>query len=125
MNGELRIYPALGYVVASLANLDPPAASNLARHLRQRLPEGPATDCRGDRASDAAAAARAMQRPPTSRLANINPAWSPDGRGLVFDSERDGAWHTYIADADGSNVRRVTTPEQRARRAGSFGLRAD
>ena len=27
MNGELRVFPELGYVVVSLSNLDPPAAS--------------------------------------------------------------------------------------------------
>jgi CubicO group peptidase (beta-lactamase class C family) len=29
MNGELRVFPQLGYVVVSLSNLDPPAASEL------------------------------------------------------------------------------------------------
>jgi CubicO group peptidase (beta-lactamase class C family) len=38
MNGELRIYPDLGYVVVSLSNLDPPAASNLVAYLGLRLP---------------------------------------------------------------------------------------
>ena len=33
MNGDLRIYPELGYVVVSLSNLDPPAASVLVRLL--------------------------------------------------------------------------------------------
>jgi hypothetical protein len=30
MNGDLRIYPRSGYVVAVLANLDPPAAQRVA-----------------------------------------------------------------------------------------------
>ncbi|HQR45088.1 MAG TPA: serine hydrolase domain-containing protein [Thermoanaerobaculia bacterium] len=38
MNAELRIYPASGYVVAVMANLDPPAATNLAGSIRDRLP---------------------------------------------------------------------------------------
>jgi hypothetical protein len=38
MNGELRIYPKSGYVVAVLANLDPPAASRLFNFLDARLP---------------------------------------------------------------------------------------
>lgn len=38
MNGELRIYPGSGYVVAVLANLDPPAATELARFIGDRLP---------------------------------------------------------------------------------------
>jgi CubicO group peptidase (beta-lactamase class C family) len=38
MNGDLRIYPQLGYVVVSLSNFDPPAASRLAEFIANRLP---------------------------------------------------------------------------------------
>ena len=38
MNGELRIYPELGYVVVSLSNLDPPAASDLVEYYTARMP---------------------------------------------------------------------------------------
>jgi D-alanyl-D-alanine carboxypeptidase len=38
MNGELRIYPASGYVIVVLANLDPPAASRAADFIGNRLP---------------------------------------------------------------------------------------
>lgn len=38
MNGELRIYPQSGYVVAVLANLDPPAAGAVADFIGERLP---------------------------------------------------------------------------------------
>ena len=38
MNGELRIYPQSGYVVAVLANLDPPAATQIASFVDLRLP---------------------------------------------------------------------------------------
>ncbi len=38
MNGELRIYPQSGYVVAVLANLDPPAATQVAEFIGSRLP---------------------------------------------------------------------------------------
>ena len=38
MNGVLRIYPQSGYVVAALANLDPPAARRVAAFLDPRLP---------------------------------------------------------------------------------------
>ena len=37
MNGDLRIYPKSGYVVAVLANLDPPAAQRVAEYLDPRL----------------------------------------------------------------------------------------
>jgi CubicO group peptidase (beta-lactamase class C family) len=38
MNGELKICPAPGYVVAVLSNLDPPAASRVADFITNRLP---------------------------------------------------------------------------------------
>jgi D-alanyl-D-alanine carboxypeptidase len=39
MNGDLKICPANGYVVAVLANLDPPAASRVSDFIANRLPE--------------------------------------------------------------------------------------
>ena len=39
MNGELEVCPANGYVVAVLANLDPPAASRIADFVTARLPK--------------------------------------------------------------------------------------
>jgi TolB protein len=40
---------------------------------------------------------------------NLNPSWSPDGRQLVFESERHaGTSCLYIIDADGNNERRLT-----------------
>jgi D-alanyl-D-alanine carboxypeptidase len=39
MNGELRIFPELGYVVVSLSNLDPPAASELVEFFALRMPD--------------------------------------------------------------------------------------
>jgi hypothetical protein len=38
MNGELKICPAPGYVVAVLSNLDPPAATRVADFMTNRLP---------------------------------------------------------------------------------------
>jgi hypothetical protein len=38
MNGDLRIYPESGYTVAVLANLDPPAATEISRFIGDRLP---------------------------------------------------------------------------------------
>ena len=37
MNGDLRIYPKSGYVIAVLANLDPPAASQVSGFIDPRL----------------------------------------------------------------------------------------
>jgi Tol biopolymer transport system component len=38
------------------------------------------------------------------------PSWSPDGARIAFasDREREGIWHIYVMNADGSNVHRVT-----------------
>jgi CubicO group peptidase (beta-lactamase class C family) len=38
MNGDLRIYPKSGYVVAVLANVDPPSAQRITDYLDPRLP---------------------------------------------------------------------------------------
>jgi CubicO group peptidase (beta-lactamase class C family) len=38
MNGDLMIYPQLGYVLVSLANLDPPAASRVVDFYAHRMP---------------------------------------------------------------------------------------
>ena len=35
---------------------------------------------------------------------------SPDGRSVAFDSDRDGVRGVYVANVDGSNVRRVSGP---------------
>jgi len=42
MNGELRIYPQLGYVLVGLSNLDPPSASRLVEFFALRMPATPA-----------------------------------------------------------------------------------
>ena len=39
---------------------------------------------------------------------NVRPAWMPDGKSLVFGSNRDGNWEIYVMDADGSNQRNLT-----------------
>lgn len=39
---------------------------------------------------------------------NYNPCWSPDGKKIVFNSDRDGNNEIYVMDADGSNVKRLT-----------------
>jgi CubicO group peptidase (beta-lactamase class C family) len=39
MNGDLKIYPHSGYVIAVLSNLDPPAAQQVSSFLDLRLPE--------------------------------------------------------------------------------------
>jgi TolB protein len=39
---------------------------------------------------------------------DANPAWSPDGRQIVFQSDRDGNTEVYVMNADGTGQRRLT-----------------
>ncbi len=44
-------------------------------------------------------------------MAQVNyslPSWSPDGRKIVFVSERDGNFEVYVMNADGSGQRNLT-----------------
>ena len=36
------------------------------------------------------------------------PSWSPDGKKIVFVSERDGNPEVYVVNADGSGLRNLT-----------------
>jgi Tol biopolymer transport system component len=40
---------------------------------------------------------------------NSSPYFSPDGKQLCFTSTRDGSYQVYVMDADGNNVRRITS----------------
>ena len=40
---------------------------------------------------------------------NEHPSWSPDGRHLVFESNRSGSKQVWTMLADGSNPRQLTT----------------
>ena len=39
---------------------------------------------------------------------DLSPAWSPDGRRIAFESNRDGGWEIYVMNADGSDVVQLT-----------------
>lgn len=55
---------------------------------------------------------RNLTRNPSSE--DRYPIWSPDGSRIVFTSNRDAdqIWNLYVMDADGRNVRRLTTVAQ-------------
>jgi hypothetical protein len=38
INGDLRVFPELGYVLVGLSNMDPPAASHLVDFFAARMP---------------------------------------------------------------------------------------
>ena len=44
----------------------------------------------------------------TKSAAEDMPAWSPDGRKIVFVSDRDGADEVFVMNADGTDVRKLT-----------------
>ena len=43
---------------------------------------------------------------------DMQPSFSPDGKQLVFVSDRNGSENLWISDADGSNARALTTGER-------------
>jgi TolB protein len=48
----------------------------------------------------------------SEKTASFQPAWSPDGRQIVFIRRVDGWRHIFTMNADGTNVRQVTSGEQ-------------
>jgi TolB protein len=64
---------------------------------------------------------RILMRNPTN--GDFNPKWSPDGRTILFVTDRDGNGEIYAADADGSNPRNLTrSPANDAGIGGANGL---
>ncbi len=53
-------------------------------------------------------AGRAPERLVSSSRAQLNPAVSPDGRRLAFESNRSGTAEIWVSDADGSNASVLT-----------------
>jgi Tol biopolymer transport system component len=52
------------------------------------------------------------QRLTTDPADDYNPSWSPDGTQIAFHSHRYlGVGRIFVMNADGTNVRRLTSPE--------------
>ncbi len=43
---------------------------------------------------------------------DVQPRWSPDGRQIVFVSDKDGSDDVWVMDADGKNLRQVTRTDR-------------
>ena len=43
------------------------------------------------------------------RIEYWNPAWSPDGRTLVFESNLEGKYTLFVINRDGTGLRRLTS----------------
>jgi len=41
------------------------------------------------------------------------PAWSPDGTKIAFESRRDGNWELFTMNADGSNIQNISNSPDR------------
>jgi len=39
---------------------------------------------------------------------NSEPVWSPEGRQIIFSSERTGNYEIYMMDSNGENLRNLT-----------------
>src|SRR5215467_13724787 len=48
----------------------------------------------------------------TGQAYDMQPAFSPDGKKLVFVSDRNGSENVWIANADGTHARAITTTER-------------
>jgi Tol biopolymer transport system component len=56
--------------------------------------------------------AKGRSAPPTKLIASTysshDPQFSPDGKRVVFTSDRSGSWQVWLCDSDGSNPRQLT-----------------
>ncbi len=50
---------------------------------------------------------------PVDRGIDTGPSYSPDGRQIVFESDREGTQQIYVMNSDGSNVRRISSGQGR------------
>ena len=51
---------------------------------------------------------RNKKRITNSTAIDVSASFSPDGKKIVFNSDRSGRRHLYVAESDGSNVKRIS-----------------
>jgi Tol biopolymer transport system component len=39
----------------------------------------------------------------------VRPTWSPDGKRIAYQSNRDGSYHIYVMDTDGGNTKQISS----------------
>jgi Tol biopolymer transport system component len=44
-----------------------------------------------------------------TQASNLRPTWSADHKRIAYQSNRDGSYHIYVMDADGSNTKQVSS----------------
>lgn len=59
-------------------------------------------------ATHAAAPGPAILQLTDDRASDVRPAWSPDNRTIAYQSNREGPYHIYLMNADGTNQRALT-----------------
>src|SRR5205823_4261465 len=55
------------------------------------------------------AASPIRQLTTSAEASNLRPTWSSDGKRIAYQSDRDGSYHIYVMDADGSNTKQISS----------------
>ena len=51
-----------------------------------------------------------QRRQHTAQGNNVTPSWTPDGKRIIFASDRSGTREIYLMDKDGAGLSRLATP---------------
>ena len=55
------------------------------------------------------AAASPIRQLTSTSSTNVRPTWSPDGKRIAYQSNRDGSYHIYVMDTDGGNTKQISS----------------